>query len=129
MKRILVVDDSMTIVTMLRAHLEQRGYEVVTAADGRQALEQIAAQPPDIVFLDIQMPGLDGIQTLERIRKTHRNLPVIMVTAAYQDPQYFTAANRLGVSGFFPKQGTFAELARIIETSLKAHVKLKQPEA
>ena len=78
--RIMVVDDEQTILSLLKQTLEPEGYEVVVAADGRSALALLEERKPDLVLLDIMMPGLDGFQTLERIRQ-RSNIPVIMLTA------------------------------------------------
>lgn len=122
---VLLVDDEQDFLEPVAFWLNSKGYRVTTAANGQEALDQIAQQPPDIVFLDIHMPILDGMQTLERIRRTHKDLPVIIVTAVYQDQENFATANKLGISGFFPKQSSLSDLTRIIEISLKAHAKLK----
>jgi len=78
--RIMVVDDEQTILSLLKRILEPEGYEAVVAADGRSALALLEERKPDLVLLDIMMPGLDGFQTLERIRQ-RSNIPVIMLTA------------------------------------------------
>ncbi len=78
--RIMVVDDEQTILSLLKQTLEPEGYEVVVAADGRSALALLEERKPDLVLLDIMMPGLNGFQTLERIRQ-RSNIPVIMLTA------------------------------------------------
>jgi DNA-binding NarL/FixJ family response regulator len=72
------------------------------------------------------MPVMDGIETLRHIRKFDKRLPVIIITVAYTDRDKMTEANKLGSSGFFPKKGTFDELERLIEVSLRAHKKLKR---
>lgn len=81
MKRILVVDDEKNIRILFRDELEDEGYEVDTAASGREALEKINACAPDLVVLDIRMEDMTGIEVLEELRKTHESLPVIMCTA------------------------------------------------
>ena len=83
--------------------------------------------PPDMVFLDINMPGINGIETLRRIRALNRDLPVVMVTAAYQDEKNISQASSLGIAGFFPKNSSLSELARVIETCLRVYAKLKSP--
>ena len=81
--RILAVDDAPANVEILKVRLEAEGYEVVTAADGEEALERVREFAPDLVLLDILMPKLDGIEVLKRIKAdgTQRFLPVILVTA------------------------------------------------
>jgi len=82
--RILVVDDDEDIRLLVRELLERAGYEVVEAADGREALKLMYTTPPALVLLDITMPDLDGYQTLERIRDLS-DVPVAMLTARSQE--------------------------------------------
>ena len=78
--RILVVDDDHDIRGLLRALLERAGHEVWDAPDGRAGLRELYARSPDLVILDVAMPGLDGWATLERIREV-TDVPVLMLTA------------------------------------------------
>jgi adenylate cyclase len=80
---ILVVDDAPDNIEIVRLRLESQAYDVITAADGLEALEQIAAHLPDLVLLDVMMPRLDGIQTIRRLRADTSLpfIPVIMLTA------------------------------------------------
>ncbi|MBK8232762.1 MAG: response regulator [Candidatus Eisenbacteria bacterium] len=82
-KRILVVDDEIYIVHILEFSLTMEGYEVVTAADGEEALKKIEEDRPDLVVLDIMMPKLDGYEVCRRIRRDedHAQLPVILLSA------------------------------------------------
>src|SRR6266403_1436305 len=78
--RILVVDDDDDIRGLLRALLERAGHEVSAAADGRAGLRELYSGSPDLIILDVTMPGLDGWATLERIREV-TDVPVLMLTA------------------------------------------------
>lgn len=81
--RILVVDDFAHNVFLLQSALEEEGYEVDTATNGRSALAKIEAQPPDLVLLDVMMPGMNGYEVTRRIRE-NKNLPfipILLVTA------------------------------------------------
>lgn len=82
-KRILVVDDEIYIVHILEFSLSMEGYEVVTASDGEQALAKIEQETPDLVVLDIMMPGMDGYEVCRAIRAEEetRELPVILLSA------------------------------------------------
>ncbi|QSB16451.1 response regulator [Natronosporangium hydrolyticum] len=83
MSRILVVDDDPGIVQLISFRLTRSGFEVDTAADGESALGRIRDTPPDLVLLDILMPGLSGLDVLAEIRASEQTaqLPVIMLTA------------------------------------------------
>jgi len=78
--RVMAVDDEQAILSLLKRTLEPEGYDVVVAADGRSALALLEKSEPDLVLLDIMMPGLDGFQVLDLIRQ-RSNVPVIMLTA------------------------------------------------
>jgi DNA-binding response OmpR family regulator len=77
---ILVVDDDQYVVKSVKRTLEDAGYAVTVANDGNSALAMLAEKEPDLVLLDIRMPGLDGYQVLERIRESS-DVPVLMLTA------------------------------------------------
>jgi DNA-binding response OmpR family regulator len=89
MKKILVVDDEESIRELYRAELVDEGYNVDLAADGREALRRLDAYRPDLVTLDIKMPGLDGIEVLRRIREKNPTIPVILVSAFGEFKQDF----------------------------------------
>ena len=80
MKKILVVDDERPISDIIKFNLTKEGYEVVTAFDGREALEQFEAENPDLVILDLMLPELDGLEVAKEIRKTSHT-PIIMLSA------------------------------------------------
>jgi DNA-binding response OmpR family regulator len=82
--KILVADDEQNIVRLLRLYLRNEGYEVVAAADGRQALERFNQESPDLVLLDLMMPALNGFDVCTEIRK-RSDVPVIMLTARSDD--------------------------------------------
>lgn len=81
MKKILIVDDEKNIRALFRDELEEEGYDIITADGGKEALEKIESDTPDLVILDIRMEDMTGIEVLEQIRRTNETLPVIMCTA------------------------------------------------
>ena len=91
-KKILVVDDNIDSIMILRSILESQGFTVLTAQSGLEALEIVAREIPDLVLLDVTMPQISGIEVLERIKTTHATskVPVIMVTAKIQDEDVMT---------------------------------------
>jgi DNA-binding response OmpR family regulator len=101
---LLVVDDIESNRDVLSRHLRRQGYRVSAAADGGEALELIAAGGYDVVLLDVEMPGMSGLEVLTRLRTTHSDteLPVIMVTARSQGPD-IVEAFRLGANDYVTK--------------------------
>jgi CheY-like chemotaxis protein len=81
--RLLVVDDDPGVVDLVRQNLEGQPFVIESAADGKAALDAISRAPPDVVLLDLLMPGLDGFEVIERLRqdKRYRDIPVIVLTA------------------------------------------------
>ena len=75
MKKVLIVDDSLKTRRMLRRHLTKAGYEVVEAENGETALEEIKTNLPDVVLLDLMMPGMSGFEVCQRLLKTPRTDP------------------------------------------------------
>jgi two-component system alkaline phosphatase synthesis response regulator PhoP/two-component system response regulator VicR len=90
-KKILAVDDEKHIVRLVQVNLERAGYEVVIANDGKEALEKVQAENPDLVVLDVMMPYMDGFEVLQNLRRNPatRDIPVIMLTAKAQDADVF----------------------------------------
>jgi two-component system OmpR family response regulator len=79
--RLLVVDDEPNILELLSASLRYAGFEVATAADGNEALRVAAAFKPDLLLLDVMMPGVDGFEVVRRLRQEGRQMPVLFLTA------------------------------------------------
>ena len=98
---ILVVDDEPKLVAVLRAYLEGDGYQVVTAGDGREALDQFRRARPDLLILDIMMPELDGLEVCRRIRQ-ESNVPIIMLTARVEEVDELLGL-RLGADDYVTK--------------------------
>jgi len=82
--RVLVVDDEVQIVRVLRGYLEQAGFDVLTAYDGREALRLARQERPDLVVLDLMLPGMDGLDVCRALRK-ESDLPIIMLTARVEE--------------------------------------------
>jgi adenylate cyclase len=82
-KKILIVDDEPELVEMLKIRLEASGYDVISASDGEEGLKRAEKEKPDLILLDIMMPGMDGLVVLARLRNNLETnfIPVIMLTA------------------------------------------------
>jgi DNA-binding response OmpR family regulator len=114
MKRLLLVDDEQDLLDVLSDHFKGR-YEIDTAQSGLAALDRFAQQRPDAVFLDVSMPGLDGIEVLRRLRRNDARVPVVMVTAN-ADVKVTEAFLRAGAFGYVPKPFDFRYLDHMIAT-------------
>jgi DNA-binding response OmpR family regulator len=114
--RVLVADDSETVLLMLERRLEMEGYDVVTATDGFEALERLrdASQDPDIILLDAMMPNMSGIEVLGQLREQGSKIPVLMISA-HLDAQEPDRMRSLGASDCIPKPFEWEDLIRKIE--------------
>jgi CheY-like chemotaxis protein len=124
---ILLVDDQPDFIEPVAFWLESKGYAVRSASTGQDALHMIKEQAPDIVFLDIKMPVMDGVETLRRLRRISKDLPVIMITA-YEHDEKFTEARKLGISGFFYKKDNLEDLGNLLEPILRAQKRMKSSQ-
>ena len=120
---ILLVDDEPNFVEAMSLWLKVKGYSVSVASSGKMAIQIIKGQSPHIVFLDIKMPDMDGVETLRRIRQINQKLPVIIITA-YADEEKFVQTQKLNVSGFFAKDEDLKKLQNIIDYTLTTYKKI-----
>ncbi len=111
--RILVVDDEERIINFLRSKLKASGYEVFTAANGLEALEQVHAQEPDLVVLDLIMPKMDGLELLKELR-AFSAVPIIILSAKGADVDRIAGLG-LGADDYLPKPFNPDELVARIE--------------
>ena len=111
-KKVLVVDDEATVRYLLTHVLTHAGYLVEVATDGLMALERIRASPPDLVVLDLMMPGLDGWGVLEKL-KPRPSRPPVLVVSAHGDSETPQRAAAAGAAGYMTKP--FA-LKQLVET-------------
>ncbi len=116
-KTILVVDDEPRLVLMIQRTLLDEGYEVFTAGDGELALSLVKEHNPDLILLDIMMPGHDGIFTLERIREIS-SAPVIMITGA-RDEKLLERTLDSGADDFLRKPFRTNELIARIQAKFR----------
>ena len=85
MPRILVVDDEPDAVELLQEFLEAKGYEVLTATSGEEALRTVREERPHLILLDVRMPGMNGLEVLRHVRQIDQEAGVIMVTAVSEE--------------------------------------------
>jgi len=112
-REILIVDDTWDCLLVLRLMLERYGYTVRAAQSGEEALALIAAHPPDVLMLDVMMPGMSGLQLLERLRADHTTaqIPVILVSARVGDDDVMTGY-QVGADYYITKPCTAQQVAR-----------------
>ena len=119
-KRILVVDDDMGIVRLVRAYLEQEGFIVLTAFDGKTAVQTIRSEKPDLVVLDLMLPGHDGWEVTRIVRndQNHSNLPIIMLTARVEDTDKIVGLE-LGADDYVTKPFNPREVVARVKSVLR----------
>ena len=117
MARILIVDDEEETRDFLSEFLTLRGYKVLTASDGFEALTALRNERPHIVLLDIKMPGLDGVEVLRRIRAIDKEVGVIMITAV-KDEIVGEYALKLGASDYITKPIDLDDLEKSVYAKL-----------
>lgn len=113
--RVLIVDDSRTIVAALSHMLSQNGYETTSAEDAESALQMASDDPPDLIFLDIVLPGMSGFTALRRLRRSAatKTVPVIMISGNPQAVEEFYL-KKIGADGFMKKPfGRYEVFSRI----------------
>jgi DNA-binding NtrC family response regulator len=115
---ILVVDDDLYIQEALGDRLESLGYGVTRASDGKQALEFIDHQDPQMVFLDIEMPGMKGLDVLREIRRREKDFPVVMITA-YGSIDLAVEAMKEGAYDFIPKPFKAGHVALVVDKAME----------
>jgi len=117
--RVLVVDDDAAVRLVCAVNLEAEGLQVVEAADGNDALEQMRRERPDLVLTDVKMPGLDGFELVERLRRDERtrDVPVIFLSGEAQ-PVNADRARALGAVAYLTKPFDPRRLATFIVRAL-----------
>jgi len=109
--KILVVDDEIEICNIFYDFFTPKGYEVIKATSGKAALEKVKSENPNLVFLDIRMPEMDGLEVLKQIRQIDNAIAVIMVTVM-NDEETAKKAIKLGANDYVPKPLSFDYLEK-----------------
>ena len=114
---ILVIDDQPAIRQLLAEILTEEGYQVVTAANGNEGIQQAKACNPQLVLLDMKMPGINGIETLQKLNKDSQGIRVIMMTA-YGELELMNRAREIGACDYITKPFDLFELCQVIHKIL-----------
>ena len=116
-QKILVIDDEQSILNLVSAYLRPEGYEVYTATDGRTGLKAARAYKPDLVVLDIMLPGMDGIEVLSQLRR-ESDVYVIMLTAKTEETDKIVGLS-VGADDYVTKPFSPRELVARIKAALR----------
>jgi len=131
--RILIVDDEPAVQATIRLLLERAGHNVVGAGDGDKGLALFAAEDFDLLFLDIFMPGMDGLEMMRRVQQQQLLIPIIVIsgrpTGAEADPDFLNMATRLGAVRSLQKPFKAAALLAAVADCLEASNRLSSPIA
>ena len=123
MDKILIADDEMEIRSLLRLYLENEGYAVAEAADGRQALQAMAGGDVTLCLLDIMMPQMDGFHVLQKLREKS-DIPVIIISAKDADPEKILGRD-LGADDYMVKPFNPLEAVARVKTNLRRYHQIK----
>ncbi|MBE7190037.1 response regulator transcription factor [Jatrophihabitans endophyticus] len=118
MARVLVVDDDDTVASVLVSYLERAGHAAKHVADGLEAVEAVGAAVPDLMVLDLMLPGIDGLEVCRRVRADRPDLPVIMLTAL-AEPDDRISGLEVGADDYVTKPFSPRELVLRVESVLR----------
>lgn len=126
LKRIMIVEDEPNVRLVFRAALASADHILSTAVDGESALRWLVQEPADLVLLDLQMPGIGGMETLRRMREAGLDTPVVIISAHDRSPNVVQAM-RLGAIDFLPKPTTPAALRKVVADALSRPAPARTP--
>lgn len=115
MKKILLIDDEDNILLVYREEFEDAGYQVISASNGEEGLAKFTDEKPDLVILDILMPGMDGISVLRKMKMLDSNVPVVL-SSAY--PQFKHDLATWASDAYIVKSGDISDLKNAVEKLL-----------
>ena len=118
MSKLLIVDDEIDIREFAKSFFKKRGIDVFTASGGKQALEIVDKETPDLVLLDVNMEEISGLEVLKKLRQKKNDVKVIMVTGL-EDEETINEANSWGISGYIHKPLVLDELEKIVLAELR----------
>lgn len=117
-QKVLVVDDEESILTLIKFHLEKAGLTVITAEEGKKALEKVKEEKPDLIVLDIMLPGMDGIEICKRMRKEDYHTPILMLTAKDEEIDKIIGLE-VGADDYMTKPFSIRELMARVKALLR----------
>jgi CheY-like chemotaxis protein len=117
--KVVLVDDEISFVEPMSLLFQEKGYSVSVASNGEDALKKIKEDTPDIVFVDIIMPGMDGYTVLKKIREINQTLPVIMMSGYVEDTRVEKKISLGGAFATYYKGHDFSEALSLLKSALK----------
>ncbi|PZS29135.1 MAG: DNA-binding response regulator [Pseudonocardiales bacterium] len=128
MPYVLVVDDDDTVASVVVSYLQRAGHDTERVGDGQSALDAVAKRAPDLMVLDLMLPEVDGLEVCQRVRKTHADLPIIMLTAL-SEAEDRIAGLEVGADDYVTKPFSPRELVLRIDSVLRRFAMTPQPAA
>lgn len=117
MAKLLIVDDQLGIRRLLYEAFHEEGYEVDLAGSGLEAIEKVKAASPDLILMDMKMPGMNGIETLQEVREIDDSVAVIMMTA-YGELEIIAEAVKFGIKEYVTKPFDIIELRELVKRTI-----------
>ena len=117
-KRILVIDDEQSVGELIKVLLTRDGYDVTTAANGREALKQVEILRPDLVITDITMPDMEGMELISILRKQHGDLPIVAMSGNVVGRSFLKVTEVLGAAATLNKPFSTQELTDVVRAAL-----------
>lgn len=121
-KKVLMIDDELDLLILMRERIRSWGYDLVEAKSGEEGINLLAQEKPDMIVLDYLMPNMDGVTTLKKIREINKDIPVIMFTA-YPDERSIEGTEKLSVIAFVPKLSIYGDSQTALRSALSIAVK------
>ena len=122
--KLLIVDDEVKFLASIAQRLEMRSFEVMTATNGQEAIAKAHLEKFDLALLDLKMPGLDGKQVLEVLKREHKFLEVIILTG-HGSYESAVECTRIGAFGYLPKPYELEKLLEVLRSAYEARMKKK----
>ncbi len=117
-EKVLIVDDEESILKLIQFNLEKSGFDIITAEDGLTALEIVKKDKPDVIILDIMLPGMDGIEVCRNLRKEDLNIPILMLTAKGDEIDKILGLE-IGADDYMTKPFSVRELTARVKALLR----------
>jgi CheY-like chemotaxis protein len=124
---VMIVDDEPDFRELMTFWLQSKGYSVIPAEGGETAVRLAKEKKPDIIFMDLRMPGVDGVEAIQKIRKFDKDVPIIVISA-HLDNEKAKLASDYGISGIFYKGEDFKQGLSLLEAALRTHKGLKKEQ-